>query len=83
MVIVASKGGADEHPAWYLNLRDGSQAEFQIAPQEGIGIEKLILLLFLFVMVIMGVILIMLGLELRGVQTSGGFYEGTPHGGER
>ena len=22
VVIVASKGGADEHPAWYLNIRD-------------------------------------------------------------
>jgi deazaflavin-dependent oxidoreductase (nitroreductase family) len=33
VVIVASKGGADEHPAWYLNIRDSSEVEFQIASQ--------------------------------------------------
>ena len=33
VVIVASKGGADEHPAWYLNIRDSDQVEFQIATQ--------------------------------------------------
>ena len=33
VVIVASKGGADEHPAWYLNIRDSEQVEFQIACQ--------------------------------------------------
>lgn len=33
VVIVASKGGADHHPAWYLNIRDGKHIEFQIATQ--------------------------------------------------
>jgi deazaflavin-dependent oxidoreductase (nitroreductase family) len=33
VVIVASKGGADHHPAWYLNLRDGSDLAFQVAAQ--------------------------------------------------
>jgi deazaflavin-dependent oxidoreductase (nitroreductase family) len=33
VVIVASKGGADEHPAWYLNIRDTTEVEFQIATQ--------------------------------------------------
>jgi deazaflavin-dependent oxidoreductase (nitroreductase family) len=32
-VIVASKGGADHHPAWYLNVRDGKELSFQIATQ--------------------------------------------------
>ena len=29
-VIVASKGGSPEHPAWYLNLRDRPEVEVQI-----------------------------------------------------
>lgn len=33
VVIVASKGGADHHPAWYLNLRDMDEIEFQIATE--------------------------------------------------
>jgi len=33
VVIVASKGGSDTHPAWYLNLADNPVAEFQIATQ--------------------------------------------------
>ena len=33
VVVVASKGGADHHPAWYLNVRDSEQVEFQIATQ--------------------------------------------------
>lgn len=33
VVIVASKGGADEHPAWYLNIKGGSEIEFQVATQ--------------------------------------------------
>lgn len=32
-VVVASKGGAPEHPAWYLNLRSRSECEMQIATQ--------------------------------------------------
>lgn len=33
VVIVASKGGADVHPAWYLNITDRSEISFQIATQ--------------------------------------------------
>ena len=33
VVIVASKGGSDEHPNWYLNLRESPEIEFQIATQ--------------------------------------------------
>ena len=29
-VLVASKGGYDQHPAWYLNLRASPEAEVQI-----------------------------------------------------
>ena len=29
-VIVASKGGTPEHPAWYLNLRDDPEVQVQI-----------------------------------------------------
>lgn len=33
VVICASKGGADHHPAWYLNVVAGKEIEFQIATQ--------------------------------------------------
>jgi deazaflavin-dependent oxidoreductase (nitroreductase family) len=33
VVIVASKGGADHHPAWYLNVKDSKELHFQIASQ--------------------------------------------------
>jgi deazaflavin-dependent oxidoreductase (nitroreductase family) len=33
VVIVASKGGADQHPLWYLNIRDSKELHFQIATQ--------------------------------------------------
>lgn len=33
VVVVASKGGADIHPAWYLNLSAGEEVCFQIATQ--------------------------------------------------
>lgn len=33
VVIVASKGGADHHPAWYLNIRENPEVEFQVATQ--------------------------------------------------
>ena len=33
VVIVASKGGADTHPEWYLNVREQKEVEFQIATQ--------------------------------------------------
>jgi deazaflavin-dependent oxidoreductase (nitroreductase family) len=29
-LIVASKGGADEPPAWYVNLKDNPEAEVQV-----------------------------------------------------
>ena len=29
-VIVASKGGAPEHPAWYLNMREQDEVEVQV-----------------------------------------------------
>jgi proline iminopeptidase len=32
-VIVASKGGAPAHPAWYLNLRDDPNVEIQVGPE--------------------------------------------------
>jgi deazaflavin-dependent oxidoreductase (nitroreductase family) len=47
VVICASKGGADEHPAWYLNIRETDVVEFQIATQafrgtwrEPTGVER-------------------------------------------
>ncbi len=33
VVVCASKGGADHHPAWYLNLIESPAVEFQIATQ--------------------------------------------------
>jgi len=33
VVICASKGGADHHPNWYLNLIENDEAEIQIATQ--------------------------------------------------
>lgn len=33
VVIVASKGGADHHPAWYLNVVESKELHFQIATQ--------------------------------------------------
>ena len=33
IVIVASKGGADKHPDWYLNLRADEHVDVQIATQ--------------------------------------------------
>jgi deazaflavin-dependent oxidoreductase (nitroreductase family) len=33
VVICASKGGADNHPSWYLNILDSEFIEFQIATQ--------------------------------------------------
>jgi F420H(2)-dependent quinone reductase len=32
MVVIASNGGADQHPAWWLNLRTTPQAEVQVGP---------------------------------------------------
>jgi deazaflavin-dependent oxidoreductase (nitroreductase family) len=33
VVIVASKGGSDQHPDWYLNLRASEHVDVQIATQ--------------------------------------------------
>ncbi len=33
VLVVASKGGADVHPAWFWNLRDMKEATIQIATQ--------------------------------------------------
>lgn len=33
VVVCASKGGADHHPAWYLNLVNEPEVRFQIATQ--------------------------------------------------
>ena len=33
VVICASKGGADHHPAWYLNIVASNEIQFQIATQ--------------------------------------------------
>jgi len=33
VVICASKGGADTHPEWYLNIRASKDIEFQVATQ--------------------------------------------------
>lgn len=33
VVVCASKGGADHHPAWYLNVVDAPEIDFQIATQ--------------------------------------------------
>jgi deazaflavin-dependent oxidoreductase (nitroreductase family) len=32
-VVIASKGGAPDHPAWYLNLRSAPTCEMQVATQ--------------------------------------------------
>ena len=32
-VVIGSKGGAPEHPAWYLNLAAQPECEFQVATQ--------------------------------------------------
>lgn len=33
VVVIASKGGADEHPDWFLNLVDDPEVEVQIGPE--------------------------------------------------
>ncbi|HEX7760796.1 MAG TPA: nitroreductase family deazaflavin-dependent oxidoreductase [Caulobacteraceae bacterium] len=39
-VIVASKGGAPEHPAWYVNLVAQPQVEFQVGDQKWRGVAR-------------------------------------------
>lgn len=33
LLVVASKGGAPEHPAWYLNLKEHPQVTVQVAEE--------------------------------------------------
>ena len=39
-VIVASKGGAPDHPAWFLNLRDKPEVRFQVADKKYRGVAR-------------------------------------------
>jgi deazaflavin-dependent oxidoreductase (nitroreductase family) len=40
-VIVASKGGAPNHPAWFLNLRDQPEVRFQVANKKYRGVARI------------------------------------------
>lgn len=40
-VIIASKGGAPEHPAWFLNLRDHPELRFQVADKKYRGLARI------------------------------------------
>ena len=40
-VIVASRGGAPNHPAWFLNLRDKPEVRFQVADKKYQGIARI------------------------------------------
>jgi deazaflavin-dependent oxidoreductase (nitroreductase family) len=40
-VIVASKGGAPDHPAWFLNLRDQPEVRFQVADKKYRGVARI------------------------------------------
>jgi deazaflavin-dependent oxidoreductase (nitroreductase family) len=33
-VVVGSKGGSPNHPAWYLNLRDNPEVHLQVGPKK-------------------------------------------------
>ncbi len=39
-VIVASKGGAPAHPAWFLNLRDRPELRFQVGNKKYKGVAR-------------------------------------------
>ena len=39
-VIIASKGGAPEHPAWYLNLEAMPEVEFQVIDKKYRGVAS-------------------------------------------
>ena len=39
-VIVGSKGGAPDHPAWYLNLRDHPEVRFQVGSKKYRGVAR-------------------------------------------
>ena len=40
-VVVASKGGAQNHPAWFLNLRDKPEVRFQVADKKYHGVARI------------------------------------------
>ena len=40
-VIVASKGGSPDHPAWFLNLRDQPEVRFQVADMKYRGSARI------------------------------------------
>jgi deazaflavin-dependent oxidoreductase (nitroreductase family) len=41
-IIVASKGGAPQHPDWFLNLRDEPHVRFQVADKKYSGVAHII-----------------------------------------
>lgn len=40
-VIVASRGGAPTHPAWYLNLKDNPEVRFQVGNKKYRGTARI------------------------------------------
>jgi deazaflavin-dependent oxidoreductase (nitroreductase family) len=39
-VVVASKGGAEDHPAWYLNLSENPEVAVQVGPDDFTAIAR-------------------------------------------
>ena len=39
-VVVASRGGAPNHPAWFLNLRDMPEVRFQVVDKKYRGVAR-------------------------------------------
>ncbi len=40
-VVVASRGGAPDHPAWFLNLRDQPEIRFQVVDKKYRGVARI------------------------------------------
>jgi deazaflavin-dependent oxidoreductase (nitroreductase family) len=40
-VVVASRGGAPDHPAWFLNLRDSPEVRFQVVDKKYVGAARI------------------------------------------
>ena len=40
-VVVASRGGAPKHPAWFLNLRDAPEVRFQVVDKKYRGVARI------------------------------------------
>ena len=40
-VVVASRGGAPNHPAWFLNLRDLPEVRFQVVDKKYRGVARI------------------------------------------